>query len=80
MVLVNIVNTMSDPAATEIKWHKMLEAYRATVVPDMTANWSLLSDLGGKSLLKLHTYVQVAEVSAAAFLALEPENNKKTRV
>ena len=74
---------MSDRAATEVKWHKMLEEYRATFLPEMKNNWSELSEVERTGLSKmnnfycgLHTYVQVAEVAGAALLTLEPAKQK----
>ena len=79
-LLANITNTMSDRAATELKWHHMLENYRKNILPDVQKNWDTLTEEEREPIEKLrsffcglHTYVQAAEVSGAALMEIEPE-------
>ena len=83
-ILANIRNTMSDRAATELKWHQQLENYRKNILPEMTNNWDSLTDEERRPIEKLHnfycglhSYVQAAEVSGAALLSLEPQDQDK---
>ncbi|XP_072170908.1 uncharacterized protein [Diadema setosum] len=68
-ILANIRNTMSDRAATELKWHELLQKYRSDVLPTIQENWQNLSDEEKQPLENitsffcgLHSLVQYAEV------------------
>ena len=74
-ILVNIVATMSDRAATENKFHSLVEALRAEVLLEVHENWNELSDtekIETSRLLNffcgLHTLVHFAETASAALL------------
>ena len=80
-ILKNIQNTMSDRAATEMKWHEMLENYRRNILPEVVENWKDLTEDEKAPLERLrnfycglHTYVQVAQVAGSTLLELENKN------
>ncbi|XP_072171738.1 uncharacterized protein [Diadema setosum] len=79
-ILMNIRNTMSDRASTELKWHELLKNYRSEVLPLLIDNWTALSDEEREPLEQLssffcglHSLVQYAEVSEKAISAVEKE-------
>ena len=83
-ILGNIRNTMSDRAATELKWHQQLENYRKNILPEVCNNWNNLTDEERRPIENLnnfycglHSYVQAAEVSGASLLSLESRDNDK---
>ncbi|XP_070177757.1 uncharacterized protein, partial [Littorina saxatilis] len=68
-ILVNIQNTMSDRAATEKKFHTLLEGYREEILPQVYSNWDQLSTAEHGALTRvnnfycgLHILVNFAEV------------------
>ena len=80
-ILCNIRNTMSDRAATEVKWHEMLENYRANILPKIRGDWDKLSEEERKPIVKLqnyycglHSFVQAAEQCGATLLTFEPKD------
>ena len=42
-ILQNIKNTMSDRAATEKKFHQLLQEFRASILPTFVEDWDLLA-------------------------------------
>ena len=79
-ILTNIKNTMSDRAATELKWHELLNVHRKEVLPSMVENWDSLTD-DAKAPLEnitsffcgLHSLIQYAEVSEQALSSIEEQ-------
>lgn len=86
-LLFQIRNTMSDRAATELKFNELLEAYREEILPAMTEGWSDLDEeLQGKLtrlnnfFCGLHGMVHMAEVvntTAKEVEALHFEGHEK---
>jgi len=69
-ILGQIKNTMSDRAATEKRFHELLQSYRESILPSIYSNWDELSAEEQQSLTKLnnfycglHLLVNFAEVS-----------------
>ena len=74
-ILSNISCTMSDRAATQVKFNELLEQYRADILPITVKNYDSLSDTEKLSLGKLcnffcglHALVHLAEVASASLL------------
>lgn len=77
-LLVNISATMSDRAATEVKFNTMLETVRAEVLTEVKENWNELSpadQLATSQLLNffcgLHGLVHFAEAASASLSELD---------
>ena len=58
-ILINIRNTMSDRAATKLKWHQLLENYRKNVMPDVISNWNDLEEVDRQPLECLNNFFVV---------------------
>jgi hypothetical protein len=77
-ILLKIVATMSDRAATQKKFHELLQEYRQTLLPDMMQNFNLLNDEEKKSVSTLlnffcglHALVHLAEAASSSTKAAE---------
>ena len=82
-LLSNIRNTMSDRAATEKKFHTLLESFRIDILPDFVKNWDELSaderDVWSKMnnfFCSLHLLVNFADVCSVALGKFEKLFNK----
>ncbi|XP_052812589.1 uncharacterized protein LOC128240121 [Mya arenaria] len=77
-ILCNIKNTMSDRAATEVKFNDLLQNYKNEVLPEIVENYQ---DLNGESqqalgrinnfFCGLHSLVHMAEVSQKVLYDVE---------
>ena len=77
-LLANIKNTMSDRAATEKKFHDILENYRTDILPKVTEGWEDFTNEERSSCTKmnnffctLHLLVNFADVCAEALTKFE---------
>ena len=77
-ILVNTVSTMSDKAATEQKFHSLLETYRQQVLPDTMENYESLSEEEKTRVGRLynffcglHSLVHLAEAAALSLCKVE---------
>lgn len=79
--LYHIRNTMSDRAATEMKFHQLLEEYRSEILPEMVNNWNDL-DEEDKTILShlnnfvcgLHSLVHIADIANKSIIEVEKTN------
>jgi hypothetical protein len=78
LILQHIVATMSDRAATEVKFNTLLEDYRKTIMPVVFENFDLLEENEQQSLCKLanffcglHSLIHMAETSQKAIREAE---------
>jgi len=55
-ILYNIRNTMSDRAATEIKFNKLLESYREEILPHIVRDWNDIHDEDQKVISRLNNF------------------------
>ena len=73
-ILLNIKSTMSDRAATQIKFNTLLEEYRREVLPQTVENYEQLTEDERRSLgtlcffCGLHALVHIAEVASSSLL------------
>ncbi|XP_070207979.1 uncharacterized protein [Littorina saxatilis] len=86
-ILSNIQNTMSDRAASEKKFHSLLEDYRKEVLPTVHENWDELSENEQESLSHmnnfycgLHILVNFAEVSEKVLKRFEDADDDQPQV
>jgi hypothetical protein len=77
-ILLNIVSTMSDRAATQKKFNELLEEYRKTLLPDIVKDYSLLTEAEQASVgtllnffCGLHSLVHMAEAASSSIKAAE---------
>ena len=77
-IVANIKNTMSDSAATEKKFHNLLQTYREEILPDVYSNWDELTEDEQTKLVKLnnfycglHLLVNFAEIADSVILRYE---------
>ncbi|XP_033731138.1 uncharacterized protein LOC117320739 [Pecten maximus] len=80
-MLFHIRNTMSDRAATEMKFNQLLETYRCEVLPEMVQDWNDLDEEDRNVLSRLnnffcglHSLVHIAEVANQSILEVEKTN------
>ena len=55
-LLANIHNTMSDKAATEVKFNRLLEEYRKDILPEVVHNYDQLDEESRESLGRLNNF------------------------
>lgn len=55
-ILYNLRNTMSDRAATELKFNELLELYRKEILPDVINNWEELTEDMQTQLSRLNNF------------------------
>ena len=85
-LLFHIRNTMSDRAATELKFNELLEEYRRDVLPKVVRDWEELTDEEKEIMGRLnnffcglHSLVHFAEVTDKALKEVETSHfNGKT--
>ena len=78
-ILMNIVSTMSDRAATQIKFNELLEEYREHILKEtMGTNWDILSNDEQLSCSKLcnffcglHVLVHIADAASKSMIETE---------
>ncbi|KAK3096973.1 hypothetical protein FSP39_005288 [Pinctada imbricata] len=80
-ILFHIRNTMSDRAATEMKFNSLLESYREEILPEVVRDWEDLNDDDKRVIGRLnnffcglHSLVHIAEVADKAILQTETTN------
>ena len=80
-ILFNIRNTMSDRAATEMKFNNLLESYREEILPEIVNDWDQLQEEDRRVLGRLnnffcglHSLVHIAEVADKAIIEVESRN------
>ena len=56
-VLCEIRNTMSDRAATEVLFNKMLDSYRKTCLPLYSQHWNQFSDEARDKLCEMYNFL-----------------------
>ena len=79
-ILTNITCTMSDCAATEVKFNSILEEYRAAVLPYTLENYNELDENAKLSVSRmmnffcgLHSLVHFAETCSKAVIEVEKQ-------
>lgn len=55
-ILCNIQNTMSDRAATELKFNELLESYREEVLPQVRADYNTMDDEEKETVSRLNNF------------------------
>lgn len=77
-ILYNIRNTISDRAATEIKFNELLESYREEVLPHIVRDWNDIHEEDQKVISRLnnflcglHSLVHIAEMASKSLLEVE---------
>uniref|UniRef100_A0A8W8JEX1 Uncharacterized protein n=1 Tax=Magallana gigas TaxID=29159 RepID=A0A8W8JEX1_MAGGI len=55
-ILCNIQNTMSDRAATELKFNELLESYREEVLPQVRADYNTMNDEEKETVSRLNNF------------------------
>nr|XP_022291268.1 uncharacterized protein LOC111102708 isoform X2 [Crassostrea virginica] len=55
-ILCNIQNTMSDRAATELKFNEILQDYRMTLLPQLHEDFNNLDDAGKEAVSRLNNF------------------------
>lgn len=55
-ILCNIQNTVSDRAATELKFNEILQDYRMTLLPQIHENFNNLDDVGKEAVSRLNNF------------------------
>ncbi len=55
-ILFHLRNTMSDRAATEMKFNNLLQTYRADIIPQMIDSWSDLDVDVQKQLTRMNNF------------------------
>ena len=70
--MTNISLTMSDSAATEVKFNSLLEEYRAAVLPYTLDNYNDLDEDGKLSLSRLNIF---SVACTLLFTLLKPAQN-----
>ena len=80
-ILFKITSTMSDRAATQIKFNKLLEACRKEILPEMVDNYETLTEAERAAVGKLlnffcglHALVHLAQTASKAILETEKES------
>jgi len=80
-LLSNIKNTMSDRAATEVKFNKLLQDYKSEVLPDIIEKFDSLNDDAQQSVTRinnffcgLHSLVHMAEVAQKSLFQIEKDH------
>lgn len=55
-ILCNIQNTMSDRAATELKFNELLENYRVELLPQIRTDYNTMDDVGKEAVSRLNNF------------------------
>ena len=78
-ILLNIVSTMSDRAATQMKFNSLLEEYKTNILKEeLRDKWEEMSDVEKLSISKLnnfscglHVLVHIAEAASSCLIEAE---------
>ena len=55
-IIANIKCTMSDRASAQKSFNSLLEEYRASILPTITANWDYLTTNEKQSMSRMHNF------------------------